>query len=278
VTTTYQYDGLNPVMLNGTRLMLEGLGIDQYFARINSGTATSFLTDALGSTIALTDSTAATTAAYAYGPYGNASATGSDSTPFQFTGRENDGAANLYYFRARYYNPTFGQFISADPAGLAAGINPYAYVRGNPISNADPLRLWSLSLGGYAGPGAEISLGVDDGHFFFTTRVGFGLGVVAELNPNSEGGIAGGTKSTGCKGGVVLSVSAKGGVGLGPLFNLGIQAGGYNNFASNVQNGFVEPEGNIINLESEVVLANEAFSAYISPIGAQITFYRGSDF
>ena len=101
---------------------------------------------------------------------------------------------------------------------------------------------------------------------------------MAELNPNSEGGIPGGTKSTGCKSGVVLSVSAKGGVGLGPLFNLGLQAGAYNNLASNVQSGFVEPESNIINLESEVVLANEAVGAYISPIGAQITFYRGRAF
>ncbi len=137
VTTSYQYDGLNPVMVNGS-LMLEGLGLDQYFARITSGTVTSFLTDALGSTIALTNSSAATTASYAYGPYGNVSASGSDSTPFQFTGRENDGAANLYYYRARYYNPTFGQFISADPIGLAGGINPYAYVGGNPISYVDP--------------------------------------------------------------------------------------------------------------------------------------------
>jgi RHS repeat-associated protein len=140
VTTSYQYDGLNPVMVNGS-LMLEGLGLDQYFARITAGTVTSFLTDGLGSTIALTNSSGATTASYAYGPYGNVSASGSDSTPFQFTGRENDGAANLYYYRARYYNPTFGQFISADPIGLAGGINPYAYAGGNPISFTDPLGL-----------------------------------------------------------------------------------------------------------------------------------------
>lgn len=140
VTTSYQYDGLNPVMVNGS-LMLEGLGLDQYFARITAGTVTSFLTDGLGSTIALTNSSGATTASYAYGPYGNVSASGSDSTPFQFTGRENDGAANLYHYRARYYNPTFGQFISADPIGLAGGINPYAYAGGNPISFTDPLGL-----------------------------------------------------------------------------------------------------------------------------------------
>jgi RHS repeat-associated protein len=140
VTNTYQYNGLNPVMVNGS-LMLAGLGLDQNFARITSGTVTSFLTDALGSTLALTNSSAATTASYSYDPYGNVSASGSDSTPFQFTGRENDGAANLYYYRARYYNPAFGQFISADPLGLAAGINPYAYAGGSPTRFIDPLGL-----------------------------------------------------------------------------------------------------------------------------------------
>jgi RHS repeat-associated protein len=108
---------------------------------VSSGTVTSFVTDALGSTLALTDGSASTTASYSYGAYGNASKTGSDDTPFQYTGRENDGAANLYYYRARYYNPTFGQFISADPIGLAGGLNAYAYVGGNPLSYVDPLGL-----------------------------------------------------------------------------------------------------------------------------------------
>ena len=136
-SSTYQYDGLNPVMVNGS-LMLGGLGLDQHFGRINSGGVTSFLTDDQGSTLELTNSSAATSATYAYGPYGNASASGSDSTPFQYTGRENDGATNLYYYRARYYNPTIGRFISSDPLVLGGGINPYAYVGGDPISYVDP--------------------------------------------------------------------------------------------------------------------------------------------
>lgn len=143
-TTTYLHDGSNPVLVNGA-LMLSGLGLDEYYGRVASGGAvTSLLTDALGSTLALTNSAGTTTAIYSYGVYGNAVSTGSDSTPFQFTGRENDGNAYLYYYRARYYNPTFGRFISADPVGLLGGINPYAYAGDNPISNRDPLGLWSL--------------------------------------------------------------------------------------------------------------------------------------
>jgi RHS repeat-associated protein len=57
---------------------------------------------------------------------------------FQFTGRENDGVSNLYYYRARYYSAQLGRFISEDPIGLAGGMNLYGYVHGDPISNTDP--------------------------------------------------------------------------------------------------------------------------------------------
>src|SRR5581483_6382816 len=41
-------------------------------------------------------------------------------TPTQYTGRDNDGTG-LFYYRARYYNPTLQQFISEDPIGFAGG-------------------------------------------------------------------------------------------------------------------------------------------------------------
>jgi RHS repeat-associated protein len=93
---------------------------------------------------------------YAYAPYGATREVGSDDWPLQFTGRENDLATNLYYYRARYYSPQLGRFISEDPIRLYGGINFYAYARGNPISYTDPLGLWSFTIGGYVGIGTEL--------------------------------------------------------------------------------------------------------------------------
>jgi RHS repeat-associated protein len=63
---------------------------------------------------------------------------GTGTTSLEFTGRESDGATGLYYYRARYYSPQLGRFISEDPIGLGGGQNFYRYVYGNPIQLRDP--------------------------------------------------------------------------------------------------------------------------------------------
>ncbi|CAN7561324.1 RHS repeat-associated core domain-containing protein [Pseudomonas sp. LjRoot263] len=150
-TTSYVFDGANLVQeLTGTVTptvqanLLTG-GLDEVFSRTEaSGSTYSYLADALGSTQALTDSTGAFTTQYTYEPYGQTSSSGSASTNSQqYAGRENDGTG-LYYYRARYYSPGFGRFISRDPISLAGGINTYGYVGGNPVSYIDPLGLWRL--------------------------------------------------------------------------------------------------------------------------------------
>lgn len=46
------------------------------------------------------------------------------------------------YYRARYYDPAIGRFISEDPIGFqGSGTNFYAYVRNNPTNTFDPLGL-----------------------------------------------------------------------------------------------------------------------------------------
>ena len=58
---------------------------------------------------------------------------------FGYTGRETDEESDLYYYRARYYDPTTGQFISEDPIGFEAGdANTRRYVGNSPTNATDP--------------------------------------------------------------------------------------------------------------------------------------------
>jgi RHS repeat-associated protein len=72
----------------------------------------------------------------AFGPL--QASTGSSPNRLRYTGREDDGTG-LYYYRARYYDPELGRFISEDPLGFDAGdVNFYAYVENNPVNHNDP--------------------------------------------------------------------------------------------------------------------------------------------
>jgi RHS repeat-associated protein len=133
-------DGLTPAV-QSSNLMLASGNLDEIFAQVNTSATTSYLLDGGNSTAALTSSSAAITANYYYSPYGNTAQTGTATTPYNFTGRENDNGTGLYYYRARYYSPQLGRFVSEDPVGLVGGTNFYAYVQGNPISYRDPLGL-----------------------------------------------------------------------------------------------------------------------------------------
>src|SRR5439155_19367296 len=91
-TTQFLYDGVNPVQeISGTSAspnLLTG-GVDEYFQRTDSAGARNFLTDALGSTVALADSTGTLQTQYTFEPFGNTSVTGTATTnSFAYTGRE----------------------------------------------------------------------------------------------------------------------------------------------------------------------------------------------
>jgi RHS repeat-associated protein len=169
-TTEFLYDGINPVQeLSGgsvTANLLTGFGMDERFTRTDSSGTRNFLTDALGSAIALADSAGTIQTEYTYDAFGKTSFTGSsNSNPYQYTGRENDGMG-LYYYRARYYHPELQRFISEDPIGFrGSGINFYPYVANNPTNFADPSGLfgppqhfWMTSLAAIAAGCAKHAL------------------------------------------------------------------------------------------------------------------------
>ncbi|NLZ07174.1 MAG: hypothetical protein GXY19_18560 [Phycisphaerae bacterium] len=95
--------------------------------------------DALGSVVALSDADGDTIQVYEYDVYGQVAASDPNHpNRFLFTGREFDTETGLYYYRARYYNPTLGRFLQTDPIGYGDGINWYRYCRNNPACCTDP--------------------------------------------------------------------------------------------------------------------------------------------
>jgi RHS repeat-associated protein len=142
-TTNFVYDGLNPVQEKSgstvTANLLTGLGIDEFFQRTDGVGSRALLTDALGSTVALGDSSGTLQTQYTYEPFGYTTEAGSASTnSYKYTGREDDGSG-LYYYRARYYHPRLQRFVAEDPSGFTAGdMNLYAYVYNAPTIFSDP--------------------------------------------------------------------------------------------------------------------------------------------
>jgi RHS repeat-associated protein len=143
----YVYDG-NDVLLDlnagwsVATTYLNGPGIDNHLRQTNSVTGVSyFLTDHLGSTAGLTDAGGNFVEQQAYDSFGNSA--GSTRTRYGYTGRERDPDTGLMYYRARWYDPQVGRFISEDPIGLGGGINSFAYVSNNSVNFTDPFGLWS---------------------------------------------------------------------------------------------------------------------------------------
>jgi RHS repeat-associated protein len=57
---------------------------------------------------------------------------------YRYTGKERDEETGLYYHGARYYVPSLGRWISADPIGIDVGLNLFVYVDGMATRASDP--------------------------------------------------------------------------------------------------------------------------------------------
>ena len=81
--------------------------------------------------------------------------------------REYECDTGLYYFRARYYDPEMGRFLTKDPIGLAGGdTNLYRYCGNDPVNCVDPRGTDSIyiSAGGAIGTRYQNTAGVTEAY------------------------------------------------------------------------------------------------------------------
>jgi RHS repeat-associated protein len=124
----------------------------------------------VGSITHATDSSGQVKDEYRYDAFGirsTASQTSSSHGHYGYTGQEYDEESGLLYLRARYYDPSIGRFISADPfwgrLEEPASQNRYTYVHNNPLIYSDPSGLDTLQFNLCTGGGAGL-----DGSFCTT--------------------------------------------------------------------------------------------------------------
>jgi RHS repeat-associated protein len=123
--------------------------------------------DHIGSISAITDRKGGVMQSFTYSAFGQVQrAAGGGIARLKYTGRDDD-ETGLYYYRARYYDPRIGRFISEDPMGYAAGINFYAYANNNPVNANDPSGLepytsrypsWDAAALGAAGTMSQVPM------------------------------------------------------------------------------------------------------------------------
>ena len=135
-----------------------GPGIDNPLAMtVFSATETNtycYLTDHLGNVLALADGDGHVVERYEYDAWGRVAVFDASNQAMEqskygnritFQGREYSWATGLYYFRARWYDPIAGRFLSKDPIGISGGLNQYVAFGNNPVRLRDP---WGLTAAG----------------------------------------------------------------------------------------------------------------------------------
>lgn len=151
VLTRYVY-GFSDILLElgssgaVTARYTHGDQLDQPLSMQRGGADYYFHADALGSIRLVTDATGAVQNSYDYDAFGNfTQRVEGVPSPYGFTGREHDAESGLYFYRARYYSPRLGRFVSEDPVGFAGrDVNLYRYVANDPLNHADPSGLIPL--------------------------------------------------------------------------------------------------------------------------------------
>ena len=127
-------------------------GADEHLAIESNQRFSYYHADGLGSAVTISDRNKRVVQSYEYDSFGMMKPSSSSfGNSYTYTGREWDKETGLYYYRARYYDPIDGRFISKDPIGIKGGVNQYAYVNNNVINSTDPLGLFKYH-GNWCGP------------------------------------------------------------------------------------------------------------------------------
>jgi RHS repeat-associated protein len=141
--SVYAYDGDNLIEeTDGSGSVVaryaQGLNMDEPLAMLRSSATSYYNVDGLGSVTSLANGSGTLTQTYTYDSFGKVTgSSGSLVNPFQYTGREADAETGLYYYRARYYDPSAGRFLSEDESQFAESSNFYSYVGNDPTNLID---------------------------------------------------------------------------------------------------------------------------------------------
>jgi len=158
-TTAWSYDGrgmLKETSPTATSIHVQGPDVDEPLVKeTGSGAQTYYHADGLGSIVGTTDAAGNLQASHSYTAFGTPEA---GAAGFAFTGREWDPETELYYYRARYYDPSQGRFLSEDPLGTETVGHVYQYVFNNPTNMIDPLGLKGFKWSGQCAPEPKLDL------------------------------------------------------------------------------------------------------------------------
>jgi RHS repeat-associated protein len=111
---------------------------------VAGGSASWYVTDRLGSVVALTDATGALVDTIRYDAYGKVLSEGNPAVGSRYKafGYQYDAALGMYYDLARWYDENSGRFMQQDPLGFQAGdSNKSRYVGNDPTNANDPTGL-----------------------------------------------------------------------------------------------------------------------------------------
>ena len=107
------------------------------------GTLRFLLGDHLGSSSVTTNANGAKTASALYKAFGESRFTsGTLYTDYKFTGQREEASLGIYFFVARWFDPSLGRFLSPDsiipPSQGTQAYDRYTFVNNNPVRYTDP--------------------------------------------------------------------------------------------------------------------------------------------